>query len=227
MDTEGYGYAIVNVVRGPISSMTICSFPSQLPHHISKYRYVWHYWTIDALGTGWVADIEFHYWDSEVLSGGVMDEYALRAMRIAPGTAFWEDPIIGTNSTPDAMGNYVYVTNFNPTNYEGEIALAHEWAPEEEKGIAAGIPTEYTLEQNYPNPFNPTTEIRFGLPEDQHVSLIVMNALGEEVARLVDADLAAGYHTATFNATNLGSGMYMYMLKSGNFTRTRTMIIGK
>ena len=50
-----------------------------------------------------------------LLAGGVMDEYALRAMRIAPGTAFWEDPIIGTNSTPDAMGNYVHVTNFNPS----------------------------------------------------------------------------------------------------------------
>ncbi|MBZ0200005.1 MAG: T9SS type A sorting domain-containing protein [Ignavibacteriaceae bacterium] len=90
-----------------------------------------------------------------------------------------------------------------------------------------GIPTVYSLSQNYPNPFNPSTTIKFGLPESGLVDLRVYNNLGEEVARLVNNELAAGYHETTFEASNLSSGMYIYKLISGKFTQTKKLILLK
>ena len=54
-----------------------------------------------------------------------------------------------------------------------------------------------------------------------------MNAMGQEVARLVNAKLDAGYHTVTFDARDLPSGMYMYRITAGDFVQTRSMILNK
>ena len=42
----------------------------------------------------------------------------------------------------------------------------------------------YSLEQNYPNPFNPTTKIGYVLSAKTNVKVVVMNAIGEEIAVL-------------------------------------------
>jgi hypothetical protein len=89
------------------------------------------------------------------------------------------------------------------------------------------IPSDYTLEQNYPNPFNPSTKITFGLPESSEVSLKIFNALGEEVAELVNESLEAGKYTYNFNATELTSGIYIYTLQSEKQTLSRKMILIK
>jgi parallel beta-helix repeat protein len=226
-DTQGNVFAVVNVTGGVIPSMTITSYPGQLPKHISRYRYVDHYWTIDATGTGWTTDIEFHYFDSEVLSGGVIDEWWLRGIRIPSGMGYWEDPIAKTMSMPNAFDNNVMVLNINDANYDGEIALAHDWNLIPEKEGTANIPSTFSLDQNYPNPFNPSTEIRFGLPSEEHVTLTVTNGLGKEVASIVNQVLPAGFHVFNFNPNNMPSGMYMYTLKAGNFIQTRTMVLSK
>jgi len=227
-DQSGNLFATVSVVSGTIPSMKITSYPGQLPRYISRYRYVKHYWTIDAPGTGWAANVQFHYFDSEVAAGSVADEYALRGMRIAPKTSFWEDPIVNTTSTPDPLQNFVLVTNINPNNCTGQIAVAHDWVLRPPAKEAAGaIPAETTLGQNYPNPFNPSTKIGFGIPERGHVTLIVTNSLGKEVARLVDEELEAGMHEANFDASGLPSGVYMYTLKTRSTMRTQSMTLSK
>jgi len=91
--------------------------------------------------------------------------------------------------------------------------------------------TDYELAQNYPNPFNPSTTIDYSIPVGGHVSLKVYNLLGSEVAVLVDKMQEAGRHSVEFSTENLGtkigSGVYLYTLKSGEFVRTRKMIILK
>jgi hypothetical protein len=75
-------------------------------------------------------------------------------------------------------------------------------------------PGEAYLAQNYPNPFNPTTTIPFSIVAAGHVRLAVYDALGREVALVVDEDLAPGTYTAPFDASALASGVYFYRLSA-------------
>jgi len=71
------------------------------------------------------------------------------------------------------------------------------------------IPKTYTLSKNYPNPFNPSTDIKYGVPEQAHVSLRIYNILGQKVATLINETKPAGYYTVHFDASNLASGLYI------------------
>lgn len=70
----------------------------------------------------------------------------------------------------------------------------------------------FSLNQNYPNPFNPSTKIEFNLASESKVTLKVFNLLGEEVATLLNGNLASGNHYVDFKAQNLNSGVYIYRL---------------
>jgi hypothetical protein len=85
----------------------------------------------------------------------------------------------------------------------------------------------YLLEQNFPNPFNPLTTIGYGIKEKGNVKMTVVNAIGEEVAVLVNEEKEAGYHTVEFNASTLPSGIYFYQLKAGEYVAVKKMILIK
>ena len=91
----------------------------------------------------------------------------------------------------------------------------------------AELPVSYTLEQNYPNPFNPSTKIKFSVPEQGNFKLTVHNILGQEVEVLHNGQLNAGVHTATFDASRLGSGIYFYTLSGNNVNITKKMMLVK
>jgi hypothetical protein len=89
------------------------------------------------------------------------------------------------------------------------------------------IPDVYSLSQNYPNPFNPLTTISFGLPEASHVRLAVYDLLGRQVALLVNGQREAGMHEASFDASQLASGLYIYRIEAGEFISVKKMILMK
>ncbi len=88
-------------------------------------------------------------------------------------------------------------------------------------------PLVYELKSNYPNPFNPTTQISYQIPENSFVNLIVYNALGQEVAQLVNQHQSSGQYSVKFNAANLPSGVYIYKLQTNNFSDVKKMLIMK
>jgi len=95
------------------------------------------------------------------------------------------------------------------------------------KTINETIPDNFILMQNYPNPFNPATTISFSLPSKSFVSLKVFDALGREVATLVNEELSAGNHSRQWNGENMSSGIYFYRLQAGSFTETKKLILLK
>ena len=114
-----------------------------------------------------------------------------------------------------------------PTAFAPNARFAQGSGSETVTLAAENIPTEFALDQNYPNPFNPSTEIRFALPSDTHVTLTVYNSIGQAVTTLIDQDAPAGYHTVKLDAKHLSSGIYYYRLRAGSFTSTQKMILMK
>ena len=102
---------------------------------------------------------------------------------------------------------------------------------EENLLVTENIPESFELSQNFPNPFNPTTTIRYGLPQEERVTLKVYNILGEEVVTLVNDELkTAGFHVAVWDGRNsngqrVGSGVYLYQVRFENGVETKKMAL--
>lgn len=105
-------------------------------------------------------------------------------------------------------------------------------------GDNATPPATFYLGQNYPNPFNPVTNVEFGLPNAEWVTLKIYDLLGREVNTLVNEHLAAGMHTVQWDGTDnagrpVAGGVYVYRLtvrepgvgKRLNFWQVRRMVL--
>jgi len=94
------------------------------------------------------------------------------------------------------------------------------------------IPLQYTLHQNYPNPFNPITTLRYDLPEQATVNIIIYDMLGRQVRTLLNQTQDAGFKLVIWNATNdhgkpVSAGVYLYKIQAGEFVQTRKMVLLK
>jgi hypothetical protein len=83
------------------------------------------------------------------------------------------------------------------------------------------------LYQNYPNPFNPVTNIKFDLPKDEFVKIILYDILGREAAPVINEFKKAGTYEVKFDGSNLSSGTYFYRIEAGDFVDTKKMILVK
>ena len=135
-----------------------------------------------------------------------------------------------------AAGGYVYTDNvgyhFDNTSF---LSTGTDWQTVEEINFQINwiihvhamyttvdvapeqvlVPNGIQLLQSWPNPFNPSTEIAFHLNHAQQVSVDVFNVQGEKVRTLANQAFEAGDHSLTFDASDLASGVYVAVLKSG------------
>ena len=133
-----------------------------------------------------------------------------------------------------SAGDSVAVTiSFTPTEvaaFEGILTLESNdplWSEIEIMLIGNGenptgindqaLPKVFALAANYPNPFNPATTIAWELPQAARVSLIIYNALGQKVRKLVSTVQAPGRHQQLWDGRDDGgnsvsSGVYIYRL---------------
>jgi hypothetical protein len=156
-------------------------------------------------------------------NGGVY-EYKFGAMY--PGA----DTVNGGSSPLDNEGGFGQNHNFILYDVPGgllEINNVFGDFTTSVRQIDDMIPSAFELEQNYPNPFNPSTTIRYNLPQAGFVNLKVYNALGQEVALLINQEQVSGVYEVTFDAANLSSGIYFYKLESAGFVSTKKMMLIK
>jgi photosystem II stability/assembly factor-like uncharacterized protein len=93
--------------------------------------------------------------------------------------------------------------------------------------ISAEVPKDFRLDQNYPNPFNPVTNIKFEIPKLSFVKLIVYDMLGREAETLVNEQLNAGTYEINFDGGKLASGIYLYAMKTENFSSSKKLVLIK
>lgn len=137
--------------------------------------------------------------DSEIMPKGAADEIT----------------IIGNNKLMFRFGPELYTATIGDV-----IPISNEQAEDR-------IPKSFTLHANYPNPFNPTTQLSFELSTPGKTTVSVYSITGQKVQTLELGTLSAGAHQATFDATNLPSGVYLYTVKSGNSLRSGKMTLIK
>ena len=168
---------------------------------------------------------------------------------------FWVATFNGPVMGLDTLGQIVYQFNFNNSlldgntsaiqyndtlylgalheNHMGIIPIPEEILSTSQKNDDSNlIVSKHQLNQNYPNPFNPLTRIRYYLPENGLVNIMVYDMLGNKVNQLVNEVQNIGYKTVEWNATdNLGqpvsAGLYLYSLEVGDFRQTKKMILLK
>ena len=169
---------------------------------------------------------------------------------------YWADSLFTTNITYSLVkGGYSGEGNIdtdplfcNPDNGDFTLAQNSPCVGTGENGVHMGafgvgcdalviaennvVPELYTLHQNYPNPFNPVTTLRYDLPEDALVNIIIYDMMGRQIKTLINEHQTAGYRSLQWNATNnvgspLSAGIYLYMIQAGDFMQTKKMVLLK
>ncbi len=82
---------------------------------------------------------------------------------------------------------------------------------------ALELPAVFELFQNYPNPFNPATTIKYQIPANSFVSVMLYDQLGKEALKIFEGEQNAGYYSIEFNAGGLSSGVYYLKVSTNGF----------
>jgi len=188
------------------------------------------------------------------ISGQVVINYDIEYYDINPGdnVKFKNNGIILSNNN-DQTGlsvieyalhkNNRSAVSFDVNNKDqasSEIKVSYSFFDEDFRLISKGdsilhsiaLPTEFTLMQNYPNPFNPSTTIRFTIPSNSFVRLIVYDITGKVVNEIVNGYLEPGVHNIEWSGTDAGgtdvsSGVYFYRIEASNYSKTYKMVFVK
>jgi len=93
-------------------------------------------------------------------------------------------------------------------------------------------PSRFELHQNYPNPFNPSTNIKFDIAQNSHVSITIFNLTGQKVSTLINRHLNIGSYTIIWhglddNGSQLPSGMYFYEMRTPSYQSIKKLVLVK
>ncbi|MXZ11213.1 MAG: T9SS type A sorting domain-containing protein [Gemmatimonadetes bacterium] len=147
--------------------------------------------------------------------------------------------IVGAGTT-DQLMDYMFEDNSLPAaeivyyvleqiDLDGTVNLSNPI--EVLLGARFTLPTEFSSAV-YPNPFNPRTTISYELPTDTAVSVIIYDAIGQEIRQLVSQHYTAGRYSVQWDAKDhmgrsVGSGVYIAKIKAGPNTAIQKMLLLK
>jgi hypothetical protein len=137
------------------------------------------------------------------------------------------------NSNSSYTGFNAAITLYVPTGSKSLYASAPVWEDFTNivehivTGIDAPVAANVNISvlQNYPNPFTSTTTIKYKVTEPGFVLIKVFNAMGIEVATLVNEKKPAGEYAIDWNALGFTSGIYFCKLQNGNFSEAKKMLL--
>lgn len=91
------------------------------------------------------------------------------------------------------------------------------------------LPLVHVLHQNFPNPFNPTTNIRYGIPENSDVILQIFDIMGREMTSFVWSEQAAGWYNVQWSGLDksgspVSTGTYFARLHTEKYSKTIKMV---
>lgn len=89
------------------------------------------------------------------------------------------------------------------------------------------IPVGYYLGQNSSRLAGSVTSIYFSIPLKQHVRLVVVNMLGQEITQLINDDVEEGTYKVNFDASKVVSGLYICRLETEKFVDSKRMTLVK
>jgi photosystem II stability/assembly factor-like uncharacterized protein len=150
----------------------------------------------------------------------------------SPFTGLYK-PAIDFSRLDGTNPNGQWILQITSNSPEGASGVLNAWSMDisystiTEVHNDENILRDYKLFQNYPNPFNPTTKISWQSPVGSWQTLKVYDILGREVETLVNEYKPAGKYEATFDGSNLASGVYFYRLEAGDFHQTAKMLLLK
>lgn len=137
----------------------------------------------------------------------------------------WNDDTVGAIKKVPGSAFEVVDMGYRIETDGDTITLPGDSLPVTQTSVKESQVTPQTilLAQNAPNPFSSTTNIEYRIPNDGLLTLNVYDALGREVATLVDGFVPGGEHSAMFNASGLSAGVYVARLQAGNIILQRMM----
>ena len=93
-------------------------------------------------------------------------------------------------------------------------------------------PYKFNVSAPYPNPFNLSTTIRYEIPVDCHVELVIYDILARRVKVLEEGEVQVGIHEVVWDGRTTdgelaSSGVYLYRLVADEFTAQGKMLLMK
>ncbi|MEZ4654519.1 MAG: FlgD immunoglobulin-like domain containing protein [Candidatus Eisenbacteria bacterium] len=133
------------------------------------------------------------------------------------------DPIYDVSATPFAV--YHVTTSDHAGNESGDANVGNtSSAPQTD------LPRSFALDAAYPNPLRSSSTITFDMPESAPVTLRIVDVAGRQVRVLVEGQLTAGRHAASWDGRNergvpLAPGVYFARLEAGSFRAGQRLVV--
>jgi hypothetical protein len=221
--------ALTGVVTGDIIRISVWVKASNLvPDSAAAYPATWSVGFTYGFFTGNGNNVGFNN-----VSGYPIDmQFVFPHVTAFDWTQYYIDIPVSTDPTAKALEVRLHVySRFTGTVYFDDLGVQVIGNTTAVKN-RGDLPATFELSANYPNPFNPSTTIRYGIPQDGPVSLVIYNILGQQIRTLVDTPMMAGRYSVVWDGRNqsgttLSSGVYFYRLQAGPTALVRKMLLLK
>ena len=132
----------------------------------------------------------------------------------------WSGAIDGNTIVVGADGDDDNGSESGSAYIYSDFALSVDSSPQR-------LPMATMLYPNFPNPFNAQTVISYDLPKTTCVKINVYDLLGRNITTLINTEQNAGYHKVVWNAENVSSGLYFYILQTEDHKESKKMVLLK